>query len=185
MVTNLNPTVPVLAGLLDSIIEELGAKDRREHERRIKELQIIESSSLRDEYVKQLLLDRLLAPIEKAHHDIQNTAKHLQWLAPLVFFHHQDHGLTEEQAFELTSQLQQLAILITNVDTLHDLKFAYAVTTLMTSKIYKFKHRDLKLCIGESIRRGVLEPLNTCIATQKNFEVRLKVAASIIVSVMG
>jgi hypothetical protein len=74
MVTNLNPTVSVLAGLLDSIIEELGAKDRREHERRIKELKIIESSSLRDEYVKQLLLDRLLAPIEKAHHDIQKLS---------------------------------------------------------------------------------------------------------------
>jgi hypothetical protein len=40
---------------LDSIIEELGAKDRREHERRMKELQIIENSNLRDEYVQQLL----------------------------------------------------------------------------------------------------------------------------------
>jgi hypothetical protein len=176
MVTNLNPTVPVLAGLLDSIIEELGAKDRREHERRMKELQIIENSSLRDEYVKQLLLDRLLAPIEQAHYNIQNTAKHLQWLAPLVMCHHHDHGLTEEQGYELATQLQQLAILITNIDTLHDLKFAYAVTTLMTSKIYKFRHRDLNLSIGESIRKGVLEPLNTCIATQKNFEIRLKVA---------
>lgn len=174
MVANLNPTVPILAGLLDSIIEELGAKDRREHERRMKELQIIENSSLRDEYVKQLLLDRLLAPIEQAHHNIQNTAKHLQWLAPLVICHHQDHGLTEEQGYELASQLQQLAILITNVDTLHELKFVYAITTLMTSKIYRFRHRDLKFSIGESIREGVLEPLNTCIATQKNFEIRLK-----------
>lgn len=138
MVTSLNPTVPVLSGLLESIIEELGAKDRREHERRMKELQIIENSNLRDEYVKQLLIDRLLAPIEKAHYDIQNTAKHLQYLAPLIVLHHQDHGLTEEQSYELASQLQQLAILITNIDTLHELKFAYAVTTLMTSKIYKF-----------------------------------------------
>jgi hypothetical protein len=90
--------------------------------------------------------------------------------------HHHDHGLTEEQGYELATQLQQLAILITNIDTLHDLKFAYAVTTLMTRKIYKFRHRDLNLSIGESIRKGVLEPLNTCIATQKNFEIRLKVA---------
>lgn len=176
MVTSLNPTVPVLSGLLESIIEELGAKDRREHERRMKELQIIENSNLRDEYVKQLLIDRLLAPIEKAHYDIQNTAKHLQYLAPLIVLHHQDHGLTEEQSYELASQLQQLAILITNIDTLHELKFAYAVTTLMTSKIYKFRHRDFKFSIGESIRKGVIEPLNTCIATQKNFEIRLKVA---------
>ena len=165
-----------ITGLLDSIIEEIGAKDRREHERRMKELQIIESSSLKDEYVKQLLIDRLLAPIEQAHHSIQNTAKHLQWLAPLVVLHHRDHGLTEEQSYELASQLQQLAILITNVDTLHDLKFVYAVTTLLTTKISRYRHRDLRFSIGDSIRRGVLEPLNTCIATQKNFEVRLKVA---------
>lgn len=179
MITNLNPMTSVLANLLDSITEELGAKDRREHERRMKELQIIEHSSLRDEYVKQLLLDRLLTPVEQANHSIQNTAKHLQWLAPLVIFHHKDHGLTEEQSFELASQLQQLAILITNVNTLHELKFAYAVTTLMTSKIAKFKHRYLHLSIGESIRRGVLEPLNTCIATQKNFEVRLKASSKL------
>jgi hypothetical protein len=31
MVTGFNPTVPIIAGLLDSIIEELGAKARREH----------------------------------------------------------------------------------------------------------------------------------------------------------
>lgn len=66
MVTGFNPTVPIIAGLLDSIIEELGAKDRREHERRMKEFQLIESSSLKDEYARQLLFDRLLSPIEKA-----------------------------------------------------------------------------------------------------------------------
>ena len=31
MVTGFNPTVPIIAGLLDSIVEEMGAKDRREH----------------------------------------------------------------------------------------------------------------------------------------------------------
>jgi hypothetical protein len=34
-IENITNTVPVFAGLLDSIIEELGAKDRREHERRM------------------------------------------------------------------------------------------------------------------------------------------------------
>ena len=29
MVTGFNPTVPIIAGLLDSIVEEMGAKDRR------------------------------------------------------------------------------------------------------------------------------------------------------------
>jgi len=75
MISGIDMSVPMIAGLLDSIIEEMGAKDRREHERRMKELQIIENSNLKDEYVKQLLLDRILYPVEKAQNDIQNAAK--------------------------------------------------------------------------------------------------------------
>jgi len=63
MISGIDMSVPMIAGLLDSIIEEMGAKDRREHERRMKELQIIENSNLKDEYVKQLLLDRILYPV--------------------------------------------------------------------------------------------------------------------------
>lgn len=102
MISGIDMSVPMIAGLLDSIIEEMGAKDRREHERRMKELQIIENSNLKDEYVKQLLLDRILYPVEKAQHDIQNAAKHAQWLSEIVLFHYKDHGLTQEQAYELS-----------------------------------------------------------------------------------
>ena len=34
MISGIDMSVPMIAGLLDSIIEEMGAKDRREHERR-------------------------------------------------------------------------------------------------------------------------------------------------------
>lgn len=147
MVSGFNPTVPVIAGLLDSIIEELGAKDRREHERRMKELQLIESSSLKDEYARQLLFDRLLSPIEKAQYEIHNAAKHAQWLATVVIYYHQDHGLTEEESHELARQLRLLAIQITNVETLHDLKFVYAVATIFTDKmsVYKHKKREYRI----------------------------------------
>lgn len=73
MIPGVDTSVPIIAGLLDSIIKELGAKDRREHERRMKELEIIENSSLKDEYVRQLLLNHILYPIEQAQHDTNSV----------------------------------------------------------------------------------------------------------------
>ena len=140
----------------------------------MKELQIIENSNLRDEYVRQLLLDRLLAPVEKAQYDIQNRAKHAQWLADRVVYDYQYHGLIEEQAHELAQQLRLLAIQITNVESLHDLKLVYAAATVFTDKISIFKHEKREYSLVYSIRDKILNPLNTCIATQKNFEIRQK-----------
>jgi hypothetical protein len=138
----------------------------------MKELQMIENSGLRDEYVRQVLLDRILYPIEKAQHDIQDTAKHAQWLAQVIVYYHQDHGLTEEQAHELAKQLKLLAIHITYIDSLRDLKFAYAVATTLADRISVFKHKELKYRIDYSMRENVLNRLNTCIATGNNFKIR-------------
>jgi hypothetical protein len=172
MISGIDMSVPMIAGLLDSIIEEMGAKDRREHERRMKELQIIENSNLKDEYVKQLLLDRILYPVEKAQHDIQNTAKHAQWLSEIVLFHYRDHGLTKEQAYELSKQLKLLAIQITHADSLHDLKFVYATITLFNNEISVFKHSKKEHSIHYNIREHILNTLNSCIATGNNFKIR-------------
>lgn len=172
MISGIDISVPVITGLLDLIIEEMGAKDRREHERRMKELQIIENSNLKDEYVKQLLLDRILYPIEQAQHDIQNAAKHAQWLSEIVLFHYKDHGLSEEQAYELSKQLKLLAIQITYADSLHDLKFVYAVVTMFNDKVSVFKHSKPEYCIHYNIRHHILNKLNTCIATGNNFKIR-------------
>jgi hypothetical protein len=172
MISGIDMSVPMIAGLLDSIIEEMGAKDRREHERRMKELQIIENSNLKDEYVKQLLLDRILYPVEKAQHDIQNTAKHAQWLSEIVLFHYRDHGLTKEQAYELSKQLKLLAIQITHADSLHDLKFVYATITLFNNEISVFKHSKKEYSIHYNIREHILNTLNSCIATGNNFKIR-------------
>jgi hypothetical protein len=179
MIDGINTTVPILAGLLDSVIEELGAKERREHELRMKELQLIENSNLRDEYVQQLLLDRLLYPIEKAQHDIQTRAKHAQWLAHMITDQYKKHGLTKEQAEDLGQQFRLLAIQITNIDSLHDLRFTYAVTTIFVDRISKFRHKKFEESLEYSIRKKILNPLNTCIATQKNFELRLEAMNSL------
>jgi hypothetical protein len=172
MISGIDMSVPMIAGLLDSIIEEMGAKDRREHERRMKELQIIENSNLKDEYVKQLLLDRILYPVEKAQHRIQKTAKHAQWLSEIVLFHYGDHGLTKEQAYELSRQLKLLAIQITHADSLHDLKFVYATITLFNNEISVFKHSKKEHSIHYNIREHILNTLNSCIATGNNFKIR-------------
>ena len=172
MIAGANMSIPIIAGLLDSIIDELGAKDRRNHERRMKDLQIIENSSLKDEYVRQLLLDRLLYPIEQAQNDIQDTAKHAQWLSQIILFYHQEHGLTEEQAHELARELKLLAIRITHVDTLHDLRFVYAVTTIFCDKVSVFKHEKLEYRLEYNIRDKILNRLNTCIAAGNNFQVK-------------
>lgn len=172
MISALDMSVPVISGLLDSIVEEIGAKDRRRHERQMAELQIIENSSLRDEYVKQLLLDRMLSPIERAQHEIQNAAKHAQWLSELVIYYYGDHGLTEEQAYELSKQFKLLAIQITEADSLHDLKFVYAVATIFSDKVSVFKHVKRKYCIHYNIRHHILDKLNSCIAAGNNFMVR-------------
>ena len=172
MISGIDMSVPMIAGLLDSIIEEMGAKDRREHERRMKELQIIENSNLKDEYVKQLLLDRMLYPVEKAQHDIQNAAKHAQWLSEIVLFHYKDHGLTQEQAYEFSKQLKLLAIQITHADSLHDLKFVYAVITMFNNKVSVFKHSKREYSIHYNIRDHILNKLNSWIATGNNFKVR-------------
>lgn len=166
--------VPALTGLFDKIIDELSARERRDHELKMQQLKLIESSSLKDEYARQLLLDRLLYPVEAAQHDIQNCAKHAQWLAQAVTYHYQDHGLAEEQAHELARQLRLIAIHITNIDSLHDLKQVYGAVTLFINEISIFKHRDYKYSIESSVRKGILEPLNTCIATERNFIRRMQ-----------
>jgi hypothetical protein len=92
-----------LPGLFSKIIDEVSAEQRRKHELKMRELFIIENSDLRNEYVQQILLDQLLSPIEEAQHQIQNTAKHAQWLAEIIHYHYSDHGLTLEQSQELST----------------------------------------------------------------------------------
>lgn len=162
------------AGLIEKIFDEIAAEDRRNHERRMKELQLIENSSARDEYARQLLLDRFLGPVDEAQHQIQNTAKHAQYLAEAVIVYHRDHGLTEQQAHELAGQFRLLAIKITHVESLHDLKLVYSLATLFAGQIGTFHHKDRKYRIDHSIRKNILNPLNTCIATERNFHRRIQ-----------
>jgi len=128
--------------LLDTILTEIYAENRRKHEERMAELQVISNSSLRDAYAQQLLLDRFLAPVENAQHSIQNAAKHAQYMAEVVNYY-------------------------------HHLKIIYQVVTVFTQQLSRFKHRERNYSWEREIRKGILDPLNTCIAVEKNFQRRV------------
>jgi hypothetical protein len=175
--------VLILTGLLDKIIDEVSAEQRRQHDLKIRELSIIESSGLRDAYVQQLLLNKFLAPIEAAQHQIQNSAKHAQWMAEALNYYFWDHGLDQEQAKELSTQLRLLAVRITYAESLYEIKLVYTVATLFADKISVFKHRDMNCSLEKEIRKGILDPLNACIATEKNFQRRLDILKPVKVDV--
>ena len=177
MVLGSDQSVAMIARLLSTAIEEAGAKDRRQHELRIKELQIIENSDLRDEYVKQLMINRMLHPIEKAQLEIQDAAKHAQWLSEEILFKHDDHRLSLEEARELSKQLKLLAIEITHANTLHELKMAYSITTLFNHRVSKYLHAERKKSVHYEIRHGILNRLNSCIAAGNNFRLRSEAAS--------
>jgi hypothetical protein len=159
--------------LLDTILTEIYAENRRKHEERMAELQIISNSSLRDAYAQQLLLDRFLAPVENAQYSIQNAAKHAQYMAEVVNYYHHDHGCCQEQAQEISRQFRALAVKISQIDSLYDLKIIYQVVTVFTQQLSRFKHRERQYSWEREIRKGILDPLNTCIAVEKNFQRRV------------
>ncbi|VEP16390.1 conserved hypothetical protein [Hyella patelloides LEGE 07179] len=120
-----------------------------------------------------MLLDKFLYPVEKAQHDLQNAAKHAQYLAECINYYYRDHGLTKEQARDISQQFRFLAIKIAQIDSLSDLKLIYEATTFFTHRMSEFKHHDRKYAIENSIRKHILNKLGTCIAIENNFQRRL------------
>ena len=104
-----------LAGLLQTIIEESYKENQRKYEEKMAQINLIANSELRDSYVQQLLLDKFLAPIEKAQHDIQNAAKHSQYMAESVNYYYKHHGLTVKQARYISQQFRFLGIKLTQI----------------------------------------------------------------------
>jgi hypothetical protein len=145
---------------------------QRIHEQRMKELDIITNSSLRDQYAEQLLSDKILAPLENAQHKIQNTAKHAQYLAEVLGYHHSDHGLSLEEAQAISHELRILANILTGAESLYDLKLVYVAATLFNDQVASFRHTDRKYSLSRELRKNILDPLNTCIADHQNFQRR-------------
>jgi hypothetical protein len=159
-------------GLIDKILGQIQEQEKREHEKKLQELNIIADSSLRDQLAAQLLMDKFLSPIENAQHTIQNTAKHAQYLAESIGYYYSYHGMNEQEAKEICSQFRSLAMKITESNTLYELKIIYRAITIFSDNISNFKHPNEKYSIIRSIRHNILDPLNTCIASYENFQRR-------------
>jgi hypothetical protein len=162
-----------IASLLQTMIQEANAENKRRHEKKMAEIKLIANSKLRDSYVQQILLDKFLYPIEKAQHDLQNAAKHSQYMAEAVNYHYRDHSLTKEQARDISAQFRFLAIKIAQIDSLYDLKLIYEATTFFTHRLSEFKHLNREYSLENSIRKHILDKLGTCIAIENNFQRRL------------
>lgn len=162
-----------IASLLQTIIQEAHAENQRQHEKKMAEINLIANSELRDCYVQQLLLDKFLAPIEDAQHQMQNAAKHAQYMAESINYYYKDHNLTKEQAKDVCQQFRFLAVQISQVDSLYDLKLIYHATTIFAHRMADFQHRDRNYSIERAIRKNILDVLGTCIARENNFQRRL------------
>ncbi len=154
------------------ILDQLQEEERRKHQQRMQELSIIADSNLRDQLAAELLLERFLAPIEQAQYQICDAAKHAQYMAEALGFHYRDHGLSQEQANEICKQFRFLAIQLTEVNSLYDLKLIYKAVTMFSEQISVFKHRERKYTIENEVRQGILDRLNSCIANYQNFQRR-------------
>jgi hypothetical protein len=97
--------------------------------------------------------------VENARHSIQNAAKHDQYMAEVVNYYHHDHGCSQEQAQEISCQFRALAVKISQIDSLYDLKIIYQVVTVFTQQLSTFKHRERKYSWEREIRKGFLDPL--------------------------
>lgn len=160
-------------GVFGRLVEKSAQKQKYKHEEKMKELEIISDSNLRDQYVYQILLDKFLAPIEKAQHAIQDTAKHAQYLAEILSRYYKDHNLSQEEANIICHELRDLAVQITNSESLYDLKIVYEAITAFVDLTSPFQHQDRKYSISREIRKNILNPLNTSIANYQNFQRRI------------
>jgi hypothetical protein len=165
--------VSPLADLLQTIMQEVHAENQRRHEEKMAEIKLIANSELRDSYVQQIILDKFLYPVEKAQHELQNAAKHAQYMAEAVNYYYRDHGLTKEQTRDIAQQFRFLAIKVAQIDSLYDLKLVYEATTLFAHRMSEFKHHNREYSIENAIRKHILDKLGTCIAIENNFQRRL------------
>jgi hypothetical protein len=105
--------VGLALGVFDRIVEKSARKQQYNHEHKMKELEMISHSNLRDQYVYEMLLDKFLAPIAEAQNSIPNTAKHAQYLAEVLGYYYRDHNLSQEEAKIICSELRTRAVKIT------------------------------------------------------------------------
>ncbi|ERN41771.1 hypothetical protein KR51_00016210 [Rubidibacter lacunae KORDI 51-2] len=162
---------PHLSGnLLSDFLTQLHEEDRIKYEQRRQEISIIDNSSIRDRLAMELLMEKFLSPTAKVQAQIQDAAKHAQYMAEAMGYYYADHGLTRDRARVISSQFRLLALQLTAVNSLHSLKLLYTATTLFLDSISIFQHRERKYSIEHGMRQGILNRINDCISKPENFQ---------------
>lgn len=161
-----------IAGLLNTYLQQISLDKEHKHEKRMKELELINNSDMRNAYAQQLILDKFLRPIEEANILLQNMAMSAQDLAESICYYHGHHNATYEQAREIAQEFRELAIKLTRADSLDELKDLYEALTIFAHEVSQFRHQERKYSIERHIRRHLLDPLNAVIGEAKNFQLR-------------
>lgn len=95
---------------------------------------------------------------------VQKVAKHSQYLSEVVITYHKDHECSRQEAEQLGAELNQLAMEISMIRSICDLRLMYKVITLFTYQISRFQHRKSKYRWNNSIREKMLNVLNDCLS---------------------
>ncbi|MGI0482956.1 hypothetical protein ACN4EE_19500 [Geminocystis sp. CENA526] len=95
---------------------------------------------------------------------IQETSQHSQYLSEVVITYYRDHNCSSSEADLLSVELKQLAISLSMIYTVHDLRKFYIVVTLFTHQISRFRHRERKYRWDYLIRKNMLDKLNDCLS---------------------
>ena len=94
-------------------------------------------------------------------------------VAECINYYYRDHNLTQGQAKDVCQQFRFLAVKLSQVDSLYDLKIIYKAITIFAHRIADFQHRERKYSMEREIRKRILDKLGTCIAIENNFQRRL------------
>ncbi len=95
---------------------------------------------------------------------IQETSQHSQYLSEVVITYYRDHNCPSHEADLLSTELKQLAISLSMIYTVHDLKKFYIVVTLFTHQISRFRHWEMHHRWDHLMRTNMLDKLNNCLS---------------------
>lgn len=95
---------------------------------------------------------------------IQETSQHSQYLSEVVITYYRDHNCPSSEAKLLSIELKHLAISLSMIYTVHDLRKFYIVVTLFTHQISRFRHRERKYRWDYLMRKNMLDKLNDCLS---------------------
>ena len=83
---------------------------------------------------------------------------------PIVITFHNDHQCSRQEAEQLSPELNQLAMEISMIRSVYDLRIMYKVVTLFTHQISRFQHRKSKYRWNRSMREKMVNVLSDCLS---------------------